>query len=48
MIVDSGAPISLLSAVWLQMYLKEMEVDEKNVEEKYFDSRFRFGESLSQ
>ena len=48
MIVDSGAPMSIVSAGWLCKYLKEMEVDEKDVEEKSCNRRFRFGEKVYQ
>ena len=34
MIVDSGALMSIVSAGWLEKYLKEMEVDARDVEEK--------------
>ena len=32
MIVDSGAPVSLMSSAWLKNYLKEEKVDPSEVE----------------
>ena len=46
MIVDSGAPLSILSAGWLEKYLKEMKVDARDVEEKSCNRRSRFGEKV--
>ena len=46
MIVDSGAPMSIVIAGWLEKYLKEMEVDARYIEEKSCNRRFRFGEKV--
>ena len=46
MIVDSGAPMSIVSAGWLEKYLKEMEVDARDVEEESCNRRFRFCEKV--
>ena len=46
MIVDSGAPMLILSAGWLEKYLREMEVDARDVEERSCNRRFRFGKKV--
>ena len=33
-IVDSGVPMSIVSAGWLEKYLREMGVDKKDVQER--------------
>ena len=37
MTVDSEAPMLIVSAGWLQKYLKDMEVDSRNVEETSYN-----------
>ena len=31
MVIDSGAPVSLMSSTWFQNYLKESKVDNKEI-----------------
>ena len=45
MIVDSGAPVSLMSSAWLSNYLKEAKVDHKEVEKSSSNRRFRLGKT---
>lgn len=45
-IVDKGAPMSIVSVAWLEKYLKEIEVDARDVEEKSCNRRFIFGEKV--
>ena len=44
--VDSGAPMLILSAGWLEIYLREMKVDNRDVEKRSCNRRFRFGEKV--
>ena len=43
MVIDSGAPMSLVSAIWLEEYLKEMELDENDVKRMRDDQSFKLG-----
>ena len=43
MVIDSGAPMSLVSAVWLEEYLKEMELDDDDMERMRDDQSFKLG-----
>merc|ERR1712105_438809 len=45
MIVDSGAPVSLMSSAWLQNYLKEAKVDLSEIERSSSNRRFRLGKT---
>ena len=46
MIIDSGAPMLIVSVGWLEKYLREMGVNKKYVQERRCKRRFKFGESL--
>ena len=46
MIVESGAPMLIVSVGWLENYLREMGVDKKDVQEKRCKRRFKFGERV--
>ena len=41
MVIDSGAPVSLVSSTWLKNYLKEFKVDNEEVERSGSNQRFR-------
>ena len=43
MVIDSGAPMSLVSEAWLEKYLKEMKLDEDDVRRMRDDWRFKLG-----
>ena len=43
MVIDSGAPMSLVSSTWLEDYWRDMDVDEKEVERSRDDQRFELG-----
>merc|ERR1712237_94091 len=45
MIVDSGAPVSLMSSAWLNNYLKEAKVYQSEVEKSSSNQRFRLGKT---
>merc|ERR1712105_60980 len=45
MIVDSGAPVSLMSSAWLNNYLKEAKIDQSEVERSSSNRRFRLGKT---
>merc|ERR1712030_59767 len=45
MIVDSGAPVSLMSSAWLKNYLKEAKVDPSEIERSSSNQRFRLGKT---
>ena len=46
MVIDSGAPVSLVSSAWLENYLKEAKVDDEEVEKSSSNRRFRLGKTL--
>ena len=46
MIVDSGAPLSIVSSRWLKRYIEEAKVDENVLEYKNCVRRFRLGKTL--
>ena len=46
MIIDSGAPVSIVSADWLARYIKEAKVDETDIVKKGCARRFRLGKTL--
>ena len=46
MIVDSGAPLSIISSNWLEKYIKEAKVDDNEMNYKNCVRRFRLGKTL--
>ena len=42
MIIDSGAPISLISHAWIELHLKEANVDDNEIKRCSSERRFRF------
>ena len=44
-LIDSGAPKSVVSREWIEGYLKDMKVDEQEVKRKGCYRRFRMGET---
>ena len=45
MLIDSGAPKSVVSREWIDGYLKDMKVDESEIEKKSCCRRFRMEET---
>jgi len=45
MIIDSGAPVSLMSSAWFNNYLKEAKVDNEEVQKSSSNRRFRLGKT---
>ena len=45
MLIDSGAPKSVVSREWIDGYIKDMKVDESEIERKSSCRRFRMGET---
>ena len=46
MLVDCGAPKSVVSTGWIEGYLKDMKVDESDIERKSCCRRFRMGDTM--
>merc|ERR1712030_136912 len=46
MIIDSGAPVSLLSTTWLRNYMKEAKVGRESIKQASSNRRFRLGKTL--
>ena len=46
MIVDSGAPMSIVSDKCLDKYIEGMKVDREEIEKKICLKKFRFGENV--
>ena len=46
MLIDSGAPKSIVSSRWFEGYLKDAKVDEKDVKRKDCTKRFRIGKTV--
>ena len=44
MLIDSGAPKSVVSKEWIEGYLKDIKVSEDEIEKKSCYRRFRMGE----
>ena len=44
-LIDCGAPKSVVSKEWIEGYLKDMKVDESEIEKKSCCRRFRMGET---
>ena len=45
-LVDSGAPLSVVSEKWMKKYINEKVVDEKELEYRNCVRRVRFGENV--
>ena len=45
MIIDSGAPVSLMSSTWFNNYIKEAKVDEEEIKKSSSNRRFRLGKT---
>ena len=45
MLIDSGAPKSVVSKEWIEGYLKDMKVDESEIEKKSCCRRFIMGDT---
>ena len=41
MIIDSGAPVSLISSTWLKNYIKEAKVEDESIVKASSNRRFR-------
>ena len=46
MIVDSGAPLSIVSERWFKRYIEEKAVDERELKYKHCVRRFRMGKNV--
>ena len=46
MLVDCGAPKPVVSTGWIEGYLKDMKVDESDIERKSCCRRFRMGDTM--
>merc|ERR1712105_567058 len=45
MIIDSGAPVSLMSSNWFNNYIKEAKVDNEQIKKSSSNRRFRLGKT---
>ena len=45
MIIDSGAPVSLVSSKWLKNYIKEAKVEDESIVKASSNRRFRLGKT---
>ena len=45
MLVDCGVPKSVVSTGWIEGYLKDMKVDESEIERKSCCRRFKMGDA---
>ena len=45
MIIDSGAPVSLLSSTWLRSYMQEAKVGKESIRQTSSNRRFRLGKT---
>ena len=45
MIIDSGAPVSLISSTWLKNYIEEAKVEDESVLKTSSNRRFRLGKT---
>merc|ERR1712030_127714 len=45
MIIDSGAPVSLMSSAWLANYIEEAKVDNEDIVKSSSNRRFRLGKT---
>ena len=46
MVIDLGAPVSLVSSNWLENYMRNMRIDDGEVERSRDNRRFRLGKTL--
>ena len=46
MIVDSGAPVSIATSKWMEIYLKTMEVNKEEITKNECKRKFRIGENI--
>ena len=46
MIIDSGAPVLIVSSKWLKKYLRDAKVEDEEVKKKSCARRFRLGKTL--
>ena len=46
MVINSGAPISLVSLAWFERYMKGAKIDEEEVKKSESYQRFRLGKTL--
>ena len=46
MLIDNGAPKSIVSSRWFEGYLKDTKVDERDVKRKNCTRRFRMGKTV--
>ena len=46
MVIDSGAPVSLVSSNWLETYMRNMEMDDEGIERSEDNKRFRLSKTL--
>merc|ERR1711905_36468 len=46
MIIDSGAPVSLVSNAWLKNYMEEAKVGDESIKQESNSRRFRLGKTL--
>ena len=46
MLIDSGAPKSVVSKMWIEGYLQEMKVSKEEVQRKSCYRRFKMGETV--
>ena len=46
MVIDSGAPVSLVSSTWLKNYLESAKVSDEEVERSSSNQRYRLGKTL--
>ena len=45
MLIDSGAPKSVVSKDWIERYLKDMKVSEDDIKKRSCYRRFKMGET---
>ena len=45
MVIDSGAPVSLVSSIWLKNYVKETKVGDESIVKASGNRRFRLGKT---
>ena len=46
MVIDSGAPVSLVSSAWFKQYVKEAKIDDEEIKKSSSARRFRLGKTL--
>merc|ERR1712030_78564 len=46
MIIDSGAPVSLISNAWLKNYMEQAKVGDESIRKASSNRRFRLGKTL--